>query len=624
MSPRGDERKFVSVLFCDLVGFTSRAERLDVEDVRGLLRPYYTRLRIELERYGGTVEKFIGDAVMALFGAPVSHEDDPARAVRAALAIRNAITELNEGDRPLDLHVRIGVTTGEALVTLDARPLQGEGMASGDVVNTAARLQAAAPVDGVLVDEPTYWATKRQFRYSDAEPVRAKGKATPIPTWQALAVRSGPPPDFYRSPFVGRDAELQALGAAVARIVAGEQSSISVIGEAGSGKTRLLDELRVRVGADLQWLEGSAQPFGETTPYAPVIDLLGRCLGVGGGDGESQRDASLRAAVAGLVDDAAVDSVVSPLTRLFGVASREEASVDREAYRSRLLAAVCAVIDGFAARRPTVICLHDLHWADPSTLELLRQLPGQLTRRSLVIVNHRPTPDLDLPGDRLILGALDHNGVGALLAARLGGIVSSRLVSFVATKAGSNAFFVEELASHLAESGALRRSVIDDAWDLASEADRDSIPPTVRAVLAARLDGLEDSPRRVAREASVVGRDFLYRILAEITALPAELGPSLRSLEDAGLVRRHTPNDEAVYLFQHALTREVAYAALVRRERARLHRAVAHALERLFPAQRSEMPELLAHHWRLAGDVERAVSYLDPIGRPGRRPLRHR
>ncbi len=614
MSPRGDERKVVSVLFCDLVGFTSRAERLDVEDVGGLLRPYYTRLRIELERYGGTVEKFIGDAVMALFGAPVTHEDDPARAVRAALAIQDAITELNGGDQPLDLHVRIGVTTGEALVTLDARLLQGEGMASGDVVNTAARLQTAAPVDGILVDEPTYWATKRQFRYSDAQPVRAKGKESPVPAWQPLAVRAGPAPDFYRSPFVGRDAELQALGAAVARIVVGERSCISVIGEAGCGKTRLIDELRARVGADVQWLEGSAQPFGETTPYAPLIDMLGRCLGVRGSEGESQRDASLRAGLAGLIDDVAIDRVASPLTRLFGVASREEASVDREAYRSRLLAAVAAVIDGFAARRPTVMCLHDLHWADPSTLELLRQLPGQLTAPTLVIVNQRSTADLDLPGDRLTLGALDHNAVGALLAARLGGTASSSLVSFVATEAGSNAFFVEELASHLAESGALRRSVVDDAWQLASEADRDSIPPTVRAVLAARLDGLDDSPRRVAREASVVGRDFLYRILAEITALPAELGRSLRSLEDAGLVRRHTPADEPVYLFQHALTREVAYEALVRGERARLHRAVAHALERLFPAQLSEMPELLAHHWRLAGDVERAVSYLTRSG----------
>jgi class 3 adenylate cyclase len=614
MSVLGDERKVVSVLFCDLVGFTSRAERLDVEDVRGLLRPYYARLRIELERYGGTVEKFIGDAVMALFGAPVSHEDDPARAVRAALAIRNAITELNEGDRPLDLHVRIGVTTGQALVALDARPLQGEGMASGDVVNTAARLQAAAPVDGVLVDEPTYRATKRQFRYSAAAPVRAKGKATPVPVWQAMTVRAGPAPDLYRSPFVGRDAELQALRAAVAGIVAGEQGCVSVIGEAGSGKTRLLDELRARVGADVQWLEGGARPFGETTPYAPVIDLLGRCLGVKSSEVELQREASLRAGVAGLVDSAAIDRVMSPLTRLFGIASREEASVDREAYRSRLLAAVAAVINGFAARGPTVMCLHDLHWADPSTLELLRQLPGILTTPTLVLVNHRPRLDLDLPGDRLILDALDHIAVGALLAARLRGRASSSLVSFVATRAGGNAFFVEELASHLAESGAVRRSVVDDAWELASEADGDSIPPTVRAVLAARLDGLDDSPRRVAREASVVGRDFLYRILAEITALLAELGPSLRSLEDAGLVRRHTPSDEPVYLFQHALTREVAYETIVRPERARLHGAVADALERLFPAQLSEMPELLAHHWHLAGDVQRAVSYLTRSG----------
>jgi class 3 adenylate cyclase len=165
-SARREERKRVSVLFCDLVGFTSRSERLDVEDVRGLLAPYYQRLRADLERYGGTVEKFIGDAVMALFGAPSAHEDDPERAVRAALSIRETITERNQQDSSLDLHVRVGVTTGEALVVLDARPVQGEGgMASGDVVNTAARLQAAAPVDGILVDETTMRATDRQITY---------------------------------------------------------------------------------------------------------------------------------------------------------------------------------------------------------------------------------------------------------------------------------------------------------------------------------------------------------------------------------------------------------------------------------------------------------------------------
>jgi class 3 adenylate cyclase len=197
---RREERKRVSVLFCDLVGFTSRAERLDVEDVRGVLAPYYARLRADLERFGGTVEKFIGDAVMALFGAPVVHEDDPERAVRAALAIRDAIAEFNQQEPDLDLHVRIGVTTGEALVALDAQPSQGEGMASGDVVNTAARLQTAAPIDGVLVDEVTFRATDRAITYRQVKPVTAKGKAEPVAVWQALAPRASLGVDVAQAP----------------------------------------------------------------------------------------------------------------------------------------------------------------------------------------------------------------------------------------------------------------------------------------------------------------------------------------------------------------------------------------------------------------------------------------
>ena len=207
---RREERKVVSVLFCDLVGFTTRAERLDIEDVRGVLAPYYARLRAELERFGGTVEKFIGDAVMALFGAPAAHEDDPERAVRAALSIREAIAEFNERDPGLDLHVRVGVTTGEALVALDARPAEGEAMASGDVVNTAARLQAAAPVDGILVVEATWRATDRQISYQPATAVQAKGKAGPVGVWQAVAARSSLGVDNAqegRVPLVGRERE---------------------------------------------------------------------------------------------------------------------------------------------------------------------------------------------------------------------------------------------------------------------------------------------------------------------------------------------------------------------------------------------------------------------------------
>jgi class 3 adenylate cyclase len=207
LTPAREERKVVTVLFCDLVGFTARAERLDPEDVRALLGPYHARVRSELERHGGTVEKFIGDAVMALFGAPTAHEDDPERAVRAALAIRDFATE--EG-----LELRIGITTGEALISLDARPVEGEGMASGDVVNTAARLQAAAPVNGILADEMTSRATGHAIEYREAPAIEAKGKADPIVVWEVEAARSRFGVDvthFARAELVGRDRELSAL-----------------------------------------------------------------------------------------------------------------------------------------------------------------------------------------------------------------------------------------------------------------------------------------------------------------------------------------------------------------------------------------------------------------------------
>jgi class 3 adenylate cyclase len=248
-----EERKVVTVLFADLVGFTSRSERMDPEDVRALLSPYYARLRTELERFGGTVEKFIGDAVMALFGAPVAHEDDPERAVRAALAIRDWVVE-----EQTDLQVRIAVNTGEALVTLGARPSQGEGMASGDVVNTSARLQTAAPVNGILVGETTYRATAQVITYREVPAVSAKGKVEPVPAWEAVEARSRFGVDLAaasRSPLVGRSHELQVLKDALAR-VRRERSSqlVTLVGVPGIGKSRLVGELFRALDAALAML----------------------------------------------------------------------------------------------------------------------------------------------------------------------------------------------------------------------------------------------------------------------------------------------------------------------------------------------------------------------------------
>jgi class 3 adenylate cyclase len=266
MSIGREERKVVTVLFTDLVGFTGRAEELDPEDVRAMLSPYYARLREQIEQRGGTVEKFVGDAVMAVFGAPVAHEDDPVRAVLTALAIRDAVRESSPA-----LQIRTAVNTGEALVALDANPATGEAMASGDVVNTAARLQSAAPVDGILVGEATYRATRHVIDYRDAESVEAKGKSKPIPVWEVVSARSRYGTDVEqttRNPLVGRDRELTLLTDAFARCRNAEMAQlITLVGVPGIGKSRLVAELFAVLDADPEvywWRQGRSLPYGES------------------------------------------------------------------------------------------------------------------------------------------------------------------------------------------------------------------------------------------------------------------------------------------------------------------------------------------------------------------------
>src|SRR5216117_3474986 len=274
------ERKIVTCLFADLVGFTARAETLDPEDVEAILRPYHERLRAELERHGGTVEKFIGDAVMALFGAPVAHEDDPERAVRAALAIRDWAKD--EGE----LEVRIGVTSGEALVLLGARPEAGEGMASGDVVNTASRLQAAAPANGILVDEGTYRATQDAIDYAETESVEAEGKAEPVPVWQPLEPRArfGAEVAAPQTPLVGRERERELLGSALDR--ARDERSVqlvTLVGVPGIGKSRLVAELFQIISENpelVTWSQGRSLPYGEGVTYWALGEMVKNQAGI--------------------------------------------------------------------------------------------------------------------------------------------------------------------------------------------------------------------------------------------------------------------------------------------------------------------------------------------------------
>src|SRR6187200_1200595 len=305
-----EERKVVTVFFADLVGFTGRAEQLDPEDVRAMLSPYYARLRSEIERFGGTVEKFIGDAVMAVFGAPVTHEDDPERAVRAALAARDAVQELNEGNPALDLHVRIAVNTGEAVVALGARPAEGEGMVAGDVVNTAARLQAAAPVDGILVGETTYRATDRAVAYRPIDPVVAKGKSNPVPVWEAVEARARLGVDVVQrptTPLVGRGEEVDLLLDALRRCRSERAVQlVTLVGVPGIGKSRLVWELMQAVERDpdfILWRQGRSLPYGDGVTYWALGEMVKAQAGILDSDSAHEAGNKLRAAVADLIED---------------------------------------------------------------------------------------------------------------------------------------------------------------------------------------------------------------------------------------------------------------------------------------------------------------------------------
>ncbi|HUF01409.1 MAG TPA: AAA family ATPase, partial [Gaiellaceae bacterium] len=366
---RSEERRLVSVLFVDLVGFTSRAETLDPEDVRDILTPYYERVRDELERFGGLVEKFIGDAVMGVFGAPTAYGDDPERAVRAAFAVR-------DWAESKDLQVRIAVNTGEAIVALDARPERGEAMVAGDVVNTAARLQSAAPVGAVLVGDETHTSTRGTIEYRPAQPVKAKGKSAPVRAWLALRPTTGVGErPITPVPMVGRDRELSVLLGTWSRVVEEEHARfVTIFGPSGIGKSRLALEL-CQLVADRggRVIRGRATPYGASSPYSAFGQQVKQIASIFDSDDPVEAQAKLRAGVAELAGPAAAEEHAPHLAALLGFAD-EDSGADREA----LFFSAMVLVESLALNTPTLLLYEDIHWADGSLLDLLEAFAARV------------------------------------------------------------------------------------------------------------------------------------------------------------------------------------------------------------------------------------------------------
>ena len=609
------ERRVVSVIFVDLVGFTARAERLDPEDVHAILTPYHECVRREIESFGGVVEKFIGDAVMAVFGAPTAFGDDAERAMRAALAVRDSVREMNESDAQLDLQLRIAVNTGEALVSLRTRPELGESMVAGDVVNTASRLQQAAPVNGILVGEETYATTRDAIAFEPAPPVIAKGKTAPLATW--LALQAATPVGERRlsaRPLVGRVRELDALRGIWERTVEERRPHlVTVLGEAGVGKTRLGVEFGGLVGElEGRTVRGRSLPYRDGSAYGAFATQLKQLCHIFESDSVEVGLEKLRGTVASLLG-AEAHAVADHLAILLGL-DAEGSVADRET----LFFSVRGFIEAVASKQPTVLVFEDLHWADASLLDLVDMLAARLRDVPIFLLvlarpellDSRPAWGGGLPSyTALPLQPLAGHEARELATQLLTQLpldqLEARAALFAETAEG-NPLFIEQLAATLTESSA----------ELGA-----SLPTTVRGIVAARLDALPAAERTVLLDAAVQGKVFWRGGLERMTDDGSQLSGLLAALERRDLVRRERVSaieGDEQYVFKHVLIRDVAYDLLPRARRQERHEQCARFLEEA-TAEIGEAGAALARHWRDAGDRVRALDYLVAAGEQAER-----
>jgi class 3 adenylate cyclase/tetratricopeptide (TPR) repeat protein len=611
------ERRVVTILFADLAGSTALGERLDPEDVRDLQGRLFELVNGEVERFGGTTEKFVGDAVLAVFGIPRAHEDDPERAVRAGLAAQERFRTFAGSVRDRfggDVGLRIGVNTGEVVAGREAAA-RGELMVSGDAVNVAARLQQAAEPGQVLVGERTYGATSRSIAYDGGATVAAKGKSDPVAAWVAVEALEEPgarPVAALHAPLVGRSEELAILTAVAGRVERERAPQlVTLYGPAGVGKSRLLAELVDRLPRALL-LRGRCLPYGEEIAYWPLAEAAKTHAGILDTDSAQTALEKLRGSVAEAVPDEA-GQVSEALAWTIGLALPDSAAAGE--VTQRLQTAWQLYLTALGRQRLTILAIEDVHWASTPLLDLLEGLSDALTGTSVLVVC---TARVELLDARPTWGAAKQNAT-ALTLAPLDGEKAAQLVASllgedgvpeavrerVLASAEGNPFFVEELLHMLIEQGALERR--GDGWATADALAELPLPDSIHGVIAARIDLLEADSRDALRRCSVIGRVFW----------PDAAGVSERCVAALGrrdlILQQPTSSMAGMteFSFKHALTREVAYASLPRSERRELHRRVAEWVQEVAPDRGVEAAELAAYHYGEAlryGEDDPAVS----------------
>ena len=644
------DRRPVTVLFADLSGFTALSERLDPEEIRALQSDLFQEMRAVIDRYGGFVEKFAGDAVMAVFGAPVAHEDDPERAIRAAIVMHECMRALNRRweprlGEPLALHV--GVNTGPVV----AGSLGSTGSAAyavtGDTVNTASRLQHAAQPGQTLVSDATHRLTQHAFAFESLGALAVKGKADRVPAYQVVRVLDAPrsarglEAHGLAAPLIGRDDELAQIITAFNRAERGRAQVVSLVGEAGVGKTRLLNEffLKLEAGGQFQTTavrRAACSSLGEQT-YGVAAAFFRAAYGVAADDSleAAQRKlASGLQALGGSEDE--VSRVAAVLGYVLGLSSGDVLRhVEPEQLKRQIFQALRTLCERRLQQGPLMLVVEDLHWADAASIELLRFLVDRLADRPLMLLfTYRPVFDArtlvttQATHTAIRLGPLPAPDTQTLLGAFFGPSASrlpAGLRELIVRRAGGNPFYLEEIVRSLIGAGTLARE--NGGWACATDAVTVDVPPTIQGLLLSRLDRLPSGARRLIQEAAVLGAVFDLQVLRKVCTEPDASESNLDLLLDAELIAEIAPTSDVrgsaaasarSYRFAHALVQEVVYQNLLVRRRTDLHGRVGEVLEersgRGEQPQRLEEMEALGHHFSLSAEKPKGARYLLAAG----------
>ncbi len=616
------ERKLVTVLFADVAGFTAMSEKLDPEDVHEIMDGCFRILMDEIHRFEGTVNEFRGDGLMALFGAPIAHEDHAQRACHAALAIQQALIPYGERLRRqhgADFKMRIGLNSGPVVVGAIGDDLRMDYTAQGDTANLAARMESSAEPGGVLVSKNTYQLAREFFKFEPVGAIRVKGKEMPIESYR-LIKPSGVETRIAASAargltkFVGRRRELETLAEAFEKSKSGEGQVVGIVGEAGVGKSRLILEFRKSLGAEQpRLLQAHCLHYGGSMPYLPIIEMLRSYFDVKETEREFAIKTKMEEKILNL--DRNLGPVLPVVQELLSlkVDDVKFARLDPLKKREATFEGVRNLLIRESQCKPLVLVIDDLQWMDKTSEDFLDYLIGWLPRTHiLLVVLYRPeyvhswaskSYYTNVYVDQLPAGTSTKLVQSILESSSM----APELVELILSRTSGNPLFLEELTRSLLENGSIQKR--ENRFVLSRSATEIQIPSSIQGIIAARMDRLEESLKRLLQVASVIGRDFAFRILQAITGMRKELKSCLLNLQGLEFIYEKTLFPELEYIFKHALTQEVAYNSLLPKSRMEIHERIAQAIEALYADRLEEFYGMLAYHYDKSQNLEKAIEY---------------